>query len=77
MAEMASGNPGATQREVSEKHGIQSFGPDGQSFKKNLILTPGKWTKYDPFLLMAEDWFSAESGGFPYALLLIPLCFRR
>jgi len=53
-------------RAVSEKHGVNTFGPDGQSLKKNIVLTPGRWGQYDPFLLMAEDWFSLDSGGFPH-----------
>jgi len=51
-------------RIVSGVHPVVSMGPDGQALKKNLILKPGEWQKSDPFLLMAEDWFSKD-GGFP------------
>ncbi|WP_088105684.1 pirin family protein [Halalkalibacter urbisdiaboli] len=29
-----------------------------------LVLEPGNWEEYDPFLLLAEDWF--QSGTFPF-----------
>jgi len=54
-----------TSRQFVDKASVLSMGPDGQALKKNIILMPGHWAKYDPFLLMAEDWFSQESGGFP------------
>lgn len=40
------------------------YGKDEQADDKYLVLEPGNWTDYDPFLLMAEDWFS--SNGFDW-----------
>ena len=40
---------------VTERHFV---GKDEQADNKAIILKPGHWTEYDPFLLMAEDWFS-------------------
>jgi quercetin 2,3-dioxygenase len=31
---------------------------DAQVDKKRIVLMPGKWAKFDPFLMMAEDWFT-------------------
>lgn len=31
---------------------------DGQVDKKRIVLMPGRWAKFDPFLMMAEDWFT-------------------
>jgi hypothetical protein len=36
------------------------YGKDMQADDKYLVLAPGHWSEYDPFLLMAEDWFSAN-----------------
>ncbi len=35
-------------------------GRDEQADNKALVLEPGHWEDYDPFLLMAEDWFSSQ-----------------
>jgi redox-sensitive bicupin YhaK (pirin superfamily) len=40
---------------VSERHFV---GKDEQADNKAILLQPGHWTEFDPFLLMAEDWFS-------------------
>ena len=37
---------------------------DGQADDKYIVLKPGNWTDSDPFLLMAEDWFS--TNGFDW-----------
>eukprot|EP00047_Mylnosiga_fluctuans_P019213 m.80193 g.80193 ORF g.80193 m.80193 type:complete len:291 (-) comp8028_c0_seq2:153-1025(-) len=34
----------------------------GQAFKKKIVLMPGHFAEYDPFLLMAEDWMQAPGG---------------
>ena len=39
-------------------------GPDTQVDNKALVITPGDFRRTDPFLLMAEDWFS--STGFDW-----------
>jgi redox-sensitive bicupin YhaK (pirin superfamily) len=46
---------------VSERH---FAGKDEQADNKAILLPPGHWTEFDPFLLMAEDWFS--SNGFDW-----------
>ncbi len=42
---------------VSNRHFV---GGDEQADNKAIILEPGRWEDYDPFLLMAEDWFSTQ-----------------
>jgi quercetin 2,3-dioxygenase len=43
---------------------VVRYGPDQQVDDKALVITPGEWDATDPFLLMAEDWFS--STGFEW-----------
>lgn len=31
---------------------------DGQVDRKRIVLPPGRWGQFDPFLMMAEDWFT-------------------
>jgi quercetin 2,3-dioxygenase len=31
---------------------------DGQVDRKRIVLQPGRWAQFDPFLMMAEDWFT-------------------
>lgn len=31
---------------------------DGQVDRKRIVLQPGHWSSFDPFLMMAEDWFT-------------------
>lgn len=40
------------------------YGKDMQADDKYIVLEPGYWTESDPFLLMAEDWFS--TNGFDW-----------
>ena len=40
------------------------YGEDEQADDKYIVLEPGKWTETDPFLLLAEDWFS--TNGFDW-----------
>ena len=40
------------------------YGKDMQADDKYIVLEPGHWTESDPFLLMAEDWFS--TNGFDW-----------
>lgn len=42
---------------------VRPFPGGGQAYKKNLVLSPGHFAEYDPFLMMAEDWMQ-EPGGF-------------
>jgi quercetin 2,3-dioxygenase len=36
----------------------QVLGADQQVDRKAVVIEPGRWHDYDPFLLMFEDWFS-------------------
>ncbi|HYT02853.1 MAG TPA: pirin family protein [Candidatus Acidoferrum sp.] len=40
------------------------YGKDMQADDKYIVLEPGHWSESDPFLLMAEDWFS--TNGFDW-----------
>lgn len=40
------------------------YGKDEQADNKYIVLEPRRWTDSDPFLLMAEDWFS--TNGFDW-----------
>lgn len=42
---------------VSNRHFV---GRDEQADNKAILLQPGRWEDYDPFLIMAEDWFSTQ-----------------
>jgi redox-sensitive bicupin YhaK (pirin superfamily) len=35
----------------------------GENHNNRLLLEPGHWEEYDPFLLLAEDWFVKGSFG--------------
>src|SRR4051812_38056819 len=48
----------APQRALSSIHLPQHLGADEQVDDKAMVLPPGSWGLYDPFLMMAEDWFS-------------------
>eukprot|EP00898_Chlorokybus_atmophyticus_P000702 jgi/Chlat1/1632/Chrsp127S01890 len=44
-------------RAVTKKFKVMQIDEaNGQAFKKNIVLFPGNWELYDPFLMMAEDW---------------------
>src|SRR4051812_11646400 len=45
-------------RRLDRSHGITALGGDAQVDAKALVLPPGNFDLFDPFLLMAEDWFS-------------------
>ncbi|WP_017727948.1 pirin family protein [Halalkalibacterium ligniniphilum] len=36
----------------------------GAGHKQGFVLEPGHWSDFDPFLLMAEDWFQRGTFGF-------------
>ena len=36
---------------------------DGQVDRKRIVLQPGNWSAFDPFLMMAEDWFTEPGFG--------------
>ncbi|MDQ4072795.1 MAG: pirin family protein [Thermoproteota archaeon] len=46
-----------TISKVSDRHFV---GEDGQADNKAILLEPGHWKEFDPFLLLAEDWFSTR-----------------
>lgn len=37
---------------------------EGSHVRKGMVLPPGNWEEFDPFLLLAEDWF--RQGTFDY-----------
>jgi quercetin 2,3-dioxygenase len=39
---------------------------DGQVDAKAILLMPGQWERYDPFLLCSEDWFHRPGGFEPH-----------
>ncbi len=39
-------------------HGVTKLGPDAQVDDKQLVFPPGSFARYDPFLMLSEDWFS-------------------
>jgi len=47
------------QRSLSSIRTPRRLGADEQVDDKALVLPPGGWALFDPFLMMAEDWFSA------------------
>jgi quercetin 2,3-dioxygenase len=57
-------SPSPQGRRLDRSHGITTLGRDAQVDAKALILPPGNFDLFDPFLLMAEDWFS--SPGFDW-----------
>jgi hypothetical protein len=51
-----------TERQVVSKSKVHALPGDEQTDKKNIILMPGNFTQFDPFLLMAEDWVGRGKG---------------
>jgi redox-sensitive bicupin YhaK (pirin superfamily) len=45
-------------RVIDRVHGVSALGGDSQVDKKALVIPPGHWEMFDPFLMLAEDWFS-------------------
>ncbi|HYO54341.1 pirin family protein [Archangium sp.] len=52
------------ERHVRSVNPVLRLPANSQTVAKNLILEPGQWEEFDPFLLMLEDWV-APHGGFP------------
>jgi redox-sensitive bicupin YhaK (pirin superfamily) len=52
------------ERHIAKVSNRVHYGEDEQADDKYLILKPGNWPETDPFLLMAEDWFS--NNGFDW-----------
>lgn len=45
-------------RSLDEVLATMDLPGDGQVDRKRIVLQPGQWSKFDPFLMMAEDWFT-------------------
>ncbi|WP_232324834.1 pirin family protein [Halobacillus mangrovi] len=45
------------KREVEKKWYVKYDEMEFPAVQKGMILEPGRWQEFDPFLLMAEDWF--------------------
>lgn len=39
---------------------------DEQVLRRNVVLRPGNWADYDPFLMLSEDWFQVPGGFQPH-----------
>lgn len=52
------------QRTIRQIHTAREFAGDAPGMRKRIPLEPGHWADFDPFLLLAEDWFR-QPGGFP------------
>ena len=48
------------ERHVATVSERRHLGGDEQTDDKWLVLEPDHWVEFDPFLLMAEDWFSTK-----------------
>jgi redox-sensitive bicupin YhaK (pirin superfamily) len=48
------------ERKIAKVSNRYFVGGDEQADNKAILLEPGHWQEYDPFLLMAEDWFSTQ-----------------
>jgi redox-sensitive bicupin YhaK (pirin superfamily) len=47
-----------SQRRLDETLNTLDLPGDGQVDRKRIVLQPGQWKRFDPFLMMAEDWFT-------------------
>lgn len=45
-------------RRIDRIHEVTALGGDGQVDRKAIVIPPGRWDLFDPFLMLAEDWFS-------------------
>jgi redox-sensitive bicupin YhaK (pirin superfamily) len=50
------------QLSIESINRVQAFPADSQCDRKNIVLMPGNFKQYDPFLLMAEDWIGRTKG---------------
>ncbi|MDB4868186.1 MAG: pirin [Cohnella sp.] len=51
-------------REVSRVWEVEARPANGPHLRVGQVLPPGNWTEFDPFLMMAEDWF--QQGTFDF-----------
>ena len=56
--------PQFKERHIAKVSDRIHYGEDEQADDKYIVLKPGSWAETDPFLLMAEDWFS--TNGFDW-----------
>jgi redox-sensitive bicupin YhaK (pirin superfamily) len=56
--------PQFKERHIAKVSDRIHYGEDEQADDKYILLKPGNWAETDPFLLMAEDWFS--TNGFDW-----------
>ncbi len=56
--------PQLKERHIAKVSDRIRYGEDEQADDKYIVLKPGNWVDTDPFLLMAEDWFS--TNGFDW-----------
>lgn len=52
------------QRRIDRLHDVLHLPGDSQVDRKALVIPPGNFELFDPFLMLAEDWFS--SPGFDW-----------
>lgn len=50
------------QRTISKRWNVTHRTPGGSHVRQGFVLEPGRWEEFDPFLMLAEDWF--QSGTF-------------
>src|SRR5919206_3314045 len=53
-----------SQRTIREVVTPAAPQPVAPGMINRLLIQPGKWADYDPFLVLVEDWMR-EPGGFP------------
>jgi redox-sensitive bicupin YhaK (pirin superfamily) len=52
-----------SQRGISRVWTVTHRSPGGTHKRQGFVLEPGHWQEFDPFLLMAEDWFQTGTFG--------------
>jgi quercetin 2,3-dioxygenase len=50
--------PASSPRRIDRQHDVVHLGGDSQVDRKALVIPPGNFELFDPFLMLAEDWFS-------------------
>ena len=55
---MTSTSPLLQERRIDRSHAVLELGPDGQVDRKAIVIPPSNFELFDPFLMLAEDWFS-------------------
>ncbi|TJY41833.1 pirin family protein [Cohnella pontilimi] len=51
-------------RGIAKVWDVETRPAGGSHLRVGQVLPPGNWTEYDPFLMMAEDWFQQGTFGF-------------